>query len=107
MRRAKIVCTLGPATKSYEAIEGLVKKGMDVARLNCSHSSHEQLTELVGLVRKASYAHARPVAILLDLQGPKLRIGKFPKPVEIKTGAKITITTKELPENTAQLISLA
>ena len=106
MRRAKIVCTLGPATNTYEAIENLVKRGMDVARFNCSHASHEQLTELMGLVRKASYAHNRPVAVLLDLQGPKLRIGKFPKgPVEIKAGDKIMITTRELEADSAQLIS--
>ena len=106
MRRAKIVCTLGPATNSYDAIEKLVNRGMDVARLNSSHASHEQLTELVQLVRKASYALNRPVAILLDLQGPKLRIGKFPKgPVEVKTGDKIRITTEQIPENTAQLLS--
>lgn len=105
MRRAKIVCTLGPATRSPEAIEGLIKKGMDVARLNCSHASHELLTELVGSVRAASAKHARPVALLLDLQGPKLRIGKFPKPVEVVAGASIVVTTDPLPENTAERLS--
>lgn len=106
MRRAKIVCTLGPATNTYEAIESLVKRGMDVARLNCSHATHEQLTMLMGLVRKASVAQNRPIAVLLDLQGPKLRIGKFPKgPVVVKEGDTIHITTEELAENTAQRVS--
>ncbi|MGZ3712263.1 MAG: pyruvate kinase, partial [Bdellovibrionota bacterium] len=75
MRRAKIVCTLGPASSSPEMIRELMRRGMDVARLNCSHGSHDDLTRLVKLVREASDELARPVAILLDLQGPKIRIG--------------------------------
>lgn len=106
MRRAKIVCTLGPSTNSYEAILGLMKKGMDVARLNCSHATHDLLTDLVTKVRKASEEHSRPVAILLDLQGPKLRIGKFPQgPVAIQEGDEIIITTEAQAEDTAQKIS--
>lgn len=105
MRRAKIVCTLGPSTNSYEAILGLMKKGMDVARLNCSHASHELLTDLVTKIRRASDEQKRPVAILLDLQGPKLRIGKFPKPVDIQAGDEIIITTEEQEEDTAKKIS--
>jgi pyruvate kinase len=96
MRRAKIICTLGPASTNPATIRELMKKGMDVARLNCSHSSHEGLTKAVNLIREASVELARPVAILLDLQGPKIRIGHFPSgPVEVKSGARITITTKE------------
>ena len=71
-------------------------RGMDVARLNCSHGSHEYLTKLVKNVRQASIEQERPVAILLDLQGPKIRIGDFPGgPVEIFKGHKIVITTRE------------
>jgi len=96
MRRAKIVCTLGPASANPEMIRELMRRGLDVARLNCIHGSHEDLTRMVKLVRDASEELARPVAILLDLQGPKIRIGKFPEgPVVVKTGDSITITVKE------------
>lgn len=96
MRRAKIVCTLGPATSSLEIIKEMMRRGMDVARLNCSHGTHEYLEKLVKNVRQASLEMERPVAILLDLQGPKIRIGNFPAgPTEIFAGKKITITTNE------------
>ena len=106
MRRAKIVCTLGPASSSPEMVRELMRRGMDVARLNCSHSSHETLTKLVKLVRDASKELARPVAILLDLQGPKIRIGKFPSgPVVVNKGDVITITTNENDPCTASRLS--
>jgi pyruvate kinase len=77
-----------------------------VARLNCSHSSHEELTRMVKLVRDASEELARPVAVLLDLQGPKIRIGTFPAgPVVVKTGDKITVTTNEDEPCTATRLS--
>ncbi len=106
MRRAKIVCTLGPASSSLEMIKELMRRGMDVSRLNCSHGSHAELTQLVKNIRQASQELARPVAILLDLQGPKIRIGNFPGgPVFVKTGDKITITTKEDEPCTATRLS--
>lgn len=96
MRRAKIVCTLGPASSSYEQIKTLISGGMDVARINCSHSSHAMIKELVGHVRKASDELARHAAVLLDLQGPKLRIGTYPRgPVSISAGNEITISIDE------------
>ncbi|NUM87874.1 MAG: pyruvate kinase [Bdellovibrionales bacterium] len=106
MRRAKIVCTLGPATSSLERIQDLMRRGMDVARLNCSHGSHADLKKLVENVRQASRDQHRPVAILLDLQGPKIRIGKFPDgPVEVRTGDKVTITTRETEPCSATRLS--
>lgn len=106
MRRAKIVCTLGPASSSPEMIRELMRRGMDVARLNCSHATHEGLTKQVKLVREASEELARPVAILLDLQGPKIRIGNFPGgPVVVNKGDKITITTDEDEPCTATRLS--
>ncbi len=106
MRRAKIVCTLGPASANPEMIRELMRRGLDVARLNCSHGSHEELTRMVKLVRDASTELARPVAILLDLQGPKIRIGKFPDgPVFVKPGEKIKITTDETVPCTATRLS--
>ncbi|MCO5143988.1 MAG: pyruvate kinase [Oligoflexia bacterium] len=106
MRRAKIVCTLGPATSSPESIKDLMRRGMDVARLNCSHSTHETLTKLVSMIRSASGELARPVAILLDLQGPKIRIGEFPGgPVVVKEGDSIIISTNEDEPCTASRLS--
>jgi pyruvate kinase len=76
-RRAKIVCTSAPATSSYEAIRGLVYAGMDVARLNFSHGAYEQHAEAYRWVRQASDESGRGVGVLVDLQGPKIRLGTF------------------------------
>ncbi|MEK9737927.1 MAG: pyruvate kinase, partial [Candidatus Nanopelagicales bacterium] len=77
MRRAKIVATLGPATASYEAILELVESGMDVARLNLSHGSYEDHARTYAYIRQASDETGRGVGILVDLQGPKIRLGTF------------------------------
>ena len=74
MRRAKIVCTLGPATANERRIKELVYAGMDVARLNMSHGTHEDHAEAYRLVREAADASGRGVGILADLQGPKIRL---------------------------------
>ena len=93
-RRAKIVCTLGPATHSYEGVRGLVDAGMDVARLNFSHGEHSQHAEAYRWVRRASDESGRGVGVLVDLQGPKIRLGSFASgPVVWATGETVTITT--------------
>ena len=76
-RRVKIVCTMGPATASAERMLGLVEAGMDVARMNFSHGSHEDHQKVYDLVREAARQTGRAVAVLADLQGPKIRLGKF------------------------------
>ncbi|MGI8537600.1 MAG: pyruvate kinase [Mycobacteriales bacterium] len=94
-RRAKIVCTLGPATHSYEAVRSLVYTGMDVARLNFSHGAHAQHAEAYAWVRQASDESGRGVGVLVDLQGPKIRLGSFVDgPVVWATGESVTITTQ-------------
>ncbi|RZU53020.1 pyruvate kinase [Krasilnikovia cinnamomea] len=96
-RRAKIVCTMGPATASPERIRGLVEAGMDVARLNFSHGSHEDHQHVYNLVREAARETGRAVAVLADLQGPKIRLGKFANgPHEWRTGDAVTITSDDL-----------
>ena len=98
MRRAKIVCTLGPATSTPARIRELVEAGMDVARLNMSHGSHADHERSYRLVRKASDATRRGVGIFADLQGPKIRLGKVASgPVELEEGQTFTITTREVP----------
>ncbi|MGK5451043.1 pyruvate kinase [Streptomyces radiopugnans] len=97
MRRAKIVCTLGPATDSYEQIKALVEAGMDVARLNLSHGAHAEHEERYHRVRRASEAAGRSVGILADLQGPKIRLGRFREgPVLLERGEEFTITTEDV-----------
>jgi pyruvate kinase len=98
VRRAKIVCTLGPATSTPARIRELVEAGMDVARLNMSHGSHADHERSYRLVRKASDATRRGVGIFADLQGPKIRLGRFAGgPVELDEGAAFTITTRDVP----------
>ncbi|MEU0473932.1 pyruvate kinase [Streptomyces olivaceus] len=96
MRRAKIVCTLGPATDSYDQIKDLVDAGMDVARFNFSHGSHAEHEERYRRVRKASDETGRSVGALADLQGPKIRLGHFGEgPVLLERGDTFTITVEE------------
>ena len=87
-RRAKIVCTLGPATSSAEQIGALIDAGMNVARLNLSHGNRSEHEELLRHVRAESEKRGAYVAVLADLQGPKIRLGKFVEGVhELKNGA--------------------
>ncbi len=96
-RRAKIVCTLGPATHSYQAVRGLVDAGMDVARLNFSHAAHSHHAEVYRWVRQASDESGPAVGVLVDLQGPKIRLGTFAAgPVVWATGETVTITTDDV-----------
>ncbi|MGL4745056.1 MAG: pyruvate kinase [Dermatophilaceae bacterium] len=104
MRRAKIVCTLGPATSSAENIGELVRAGMDVARLNLSHGDHADHARVYADVRAASDAARRAVGILADLQGPKIRTGRFADgPVELIPGATFTITTRAVSGNAIEV----
>ncbi len=96
MRRAKIVCTLGPSSYDQDTLERLVAAGMDVARLNFSHGSHEQHAEAIKKIRAASLKVRKAVGILQDLQGPKIRTGRFTTgSTLLKEGAEFMITTDE------------
>ncbi|WP_067128604.1 pyruvate kinase [Microtetraspora malaysiensis] len=97
-RRAKIVCTLGPATSSPERLRELIAAGMDVARFNLSHGSHELHKEVLDRVRAAADEVGRAVGVLADLQGPKIRVGRFASgPVRLGFGDVFTITTEDVP----------
>ncbi|MCX4739806.1 pyruvate kinase [Streptomyces antibioticus] len=96
MRRAKIVCTLGPATDTFDQIKALVEAGMDVARLNLSHGGHAEHEERYRHVRKASDETGHSVGVLADLQGPKIRLGHFAEgPVLLERDDTFTITVEE------------
>src|SRR5690349_13058326 len=104
-RRAKIVCTLGPATSSLEQITSLVESGMDVARLNFSHGAHEHHATAYQRVRQASGSTGHAVAVLAALQGAKLRLGTFAAgPAERPTGAQVCRTVEDV-EGTAERVS--
>jgi pyruvate kinase len=91
IRRAKLVCTLGPACDSEANLEALIQAGMDVARFNFSHGTHEEHGARLARLRKASDAQRKPVAALQDLCGPKIRTGKFPARFDLPTGAEATL----------------
>ena len=98
MRRTKIVCTIGPASSSVEQLDRLAAAGMDVARLNFSHGTHAEHAEVVRRIREGEARWGRPLAILQDLQGPKLRLGTFGPGgggrVDLEPGREFTLTLK-------------
>ena len=97
MRRAKIVCTMGPAVESPEKVRELIAAGMNMARLNLSHGGYEEHQARLDRVRSAAKEVGKPVAILVDLQGPKIRLGRFENgPHELSRGDIFTITTDEI-----------
>jgi pyruvate kinase len=91
IRRAKLVCTLGPACDSVEQLKSLIDAGMDVARLNFSHGTHEDHAGSLARLREASAAKNKPVAALQDLCGPKIRTGTFKAPFTLETGCEVTL----------------
>jgi pyruvate kinase len=101
-RRTKIVCTLNPATAGAGMIDRIVRAGMDAARLNFSHGTHADHARAVAAVRRASGEHEKPIAILADLQGPKIRTGALEngRGVVLRIGQRFTITTKKMAGTT-------
>lgn len=89
--RTKIVCTLGPATSTYESIRALAEAGMNVARLNFSHGTHEEHAERIALVRSVARDCGKPIALLGDLQGPRIRIGELHAPRVLEPGDDVTM----------------
>ncbi|MGH3434469.1 MAG: pyruvate kinase, partial [Thermocrispum sp.] len=97
-RRAKIVCTMGPATATAEKVRGLLSAGMNVARLNFSHGSHSDHKQVYDLIRAAAAESGEPVGILADLQGPKIRLGTFAAgPVQWRKEDIVRITVEDVP----------
>src|SRR5437588_1195706 len=94
MRRTKIICTLGPATEKTGTIHQLIARGADVFRLNMSHASHEWVREIVPRIRKLADQLTRPIAILLDTQGPTIRTGAVKTPLQLKKGDVVEFTVR-------------
>ena len=94
-RRTKIVATLGPASSSRDSVLELARAGMDAARLNFSHGTLEDHAELIQVVREVSEELERPIAIIADLQGPKVRIGDLDEPVTLDRGEEVIVAAEE------------
>lgn len=94
-KRTKIVCTIGPASTDPETLEKMVEAGMNVARLNFSHGKHSAHAKLIASIRKLSVKTGKPIAILQDLQGPKVRCGELPpKGIELQVGGELVLSTE-------------
>jgi len=105
MRRAKIVATFGPAVSDYEKAKAIIEAGVDVARMNLSHGDHSVHEKVFATIRKAAAEVGKPVGILVDLQGPKIRLGRFKNDREtIATGGTFTITVDDV-EGTESICS--
>ena len=108
IRRTKIVCTLGPAVDTEPAVRELLEAGMNVARFNFSHGTHEEHRERIARTRKTSRETGIPVALLLDTKGPEIRTGRIRDDAkfELSAGDRITITTEDVP-GTRERISIS
>jgi pyruvate kinase len=107
MRRTKIVATIGPASRDPRVLEQLIRAGLNVCRLNFSHGSHEQHLEVMNTAREIAGRLDLPLALLQDLSGPKIRVGRMKddQPVELKDGATVRIGTDLAVEGTAERIA--
>src|SRR5258705_6509688 len=104
-RHSKIVCTIGPASRSPKMIDRLLKAGMDVARLNFSHRTHEEHAKNISVLRAAAIEHEKPIPILADLQGPKIRTGPLAGggAAPLRAGQRFIITTARVLGDSARV----
>ena len=104
MRHTKILATLGPATEEKSEIRALIHAGMDIVRLNFSHGTYEQFKKIVKNIRELEKETGKTVAILQDLQGPKIRLGELPKGgIAVVRGETIVFSKKGIEKNTIPL----
>src|SRR4029077_16845917 len=96
IRRTKIVATLGPATSNTQAVSALVSAGIDVARINASHGTAKERAALIDLVRAAATRAGRPVAVLFDLQGPRIRVGTLGTPIHLAPGHHVSFAPEDV-----------
>jgi pyruvate kinase len=103
-QKTKIVCTLGPASSDGETIRGMIRAGMSVARLNLSHGTVEEHARQIQTVRQAAEEEERVIGILIDLPGPKIRLGQLPcEPIVLERGAEVTLTTDPSPADPCKI----
>jgi pyruvate kinase len=104
IKKTKIVATLGPASSSRETIKAMMESGVNVFRINFSHADHKDVLERIQIIRELNVSLGFHVAILADLQGPKLRVGKMKEGTIVKKGQEVTFTTEEVSIGTAEAI---
>ena len=98
MRRTKIVATLGPTSSDEANIEGLAHAGVNVFRINMSHGNYNQQRVNFECIRRVARAMRTHIAVLVDLSGPKIRVGRFPRgPIPLNQGSAVTVTTRDVP----------
>jgi len=95
LKRTKIVCTIGPASSNDNILEKMIRQGMDIVRINTSHSDTGEVSRLVKKIRRISSENNKNIAIILDLQGPKIRIGRLKENIELNSGQNLVFTTSE------------
>ena len=93
-RRTKIICTIGPATHSYEKLEALYYAGMNLVRLNMSHADHASALQIINWIKTLNRKVRYPVPIVLDTQGPEIRTGEVNEPMDLKPGQIVTVTVR-------------
>lgn len=104
MKKTKIVCTIGPSCNNYETLSQMVRSGMNVARLNFSHSTHDEHKKNIALIRRVSADTNKPIAIIADMQGPKIRVKRFNDGfARLKKGETFTITTDDVIGDTKKV----
>ena len=107
LQKTKILCTLGPASETFEQISALAEAGMSLARINFSHGTYEQHAAKLEAVKKLNETRHSPIAVITDLSGPKLRIGMIPEgPIMLEDGATLVLT-KEQVDGTAECLSVS
>lgn len=99
MRKTKIICTIGPASEGPDILEELASEGMDIARINMSHGDHEEQARIIRSVRQLQEHKGQEVAILGDLQGPKIRLGEIAESVQLQAGAEFVLTVEPVSGN--------
>ena len=100
LRRTKIVATIGPATENPDTLRALIEAGATTLRLNFSHGDQENHQKNIKLIRQVSFELNQPVGILQDLQGPKIRLGKFADgPIKLANGDRFILTSREIPRH--------
>lgn len=99
LKKTKIICTIGPSSKHQKILEKLIVGGMDIARINTSHSDKEEITEIIKNIRTITSHYNKNTAIMLDLQGPKIRVGKLDREIKLKNGEKIIFTVEANTES--------
>ena len=95
IRKTKIIATIGPSTSSKEMLSRIIQRGVNVCRLNFSHLPHEKAKKIIALIKEINQELHVHTAILADLQGPKIRVGEFIRPLKLKKGSEIIFCTKK------------